>query len=231
MKRETLLSIFLGAAAGSLSSLAAAAWETGPCSGGGSGPCIETKVNGSTYHFNGSGWHAGEWHGLPTSGVNFQFSGSTQWNCGSIWECTQTWSGKVKKCQDSGGDWRIGIQVSSADVVPGNFYCNFVTLGGFPRYLKGSPITNHCPFTDDCDNFIPYDPSVSTYTANVGPIDIEIFGSPQLANGHVHSVVFTPGVSANFAFSSDFYDCDENDQGCSMDGTLTLDNATSLDIH
>ncbi|MFP1682782.1 hypothetical protein ACLD0W_09735 [Alloalcanivorax sp. C16-1] len=230
MKTKLLLSAVLGVAAWSLSSMAAADWDTGPCPGGGSAPCIEAVVNGNTYHFNGTGDHAGEWHGLPTTGADFQFAGATALGCSGLnLNCTLTLGGKVQKCQDSNGDWRIGVQVNSSNV-SGGFGCSAVTLGGFPWYAKDASISSHCPFTDDCDNFIPYTPGASSYTGNFGAIDISVFGISRVSGGHVHGVTFTPGTGANFDFDSSFYGCDESDQGCTVDGTLTVTNATSLDI-
>lgn len=235
MKIKLLLSTIVGIAAWSLSSVAAANWDTGACPdpNPGPAPCIETEVNGNTYHFNGSGGHAGVWHGVPAQegGGDFSFSGDSELECdGTPIPCTLELAGEVKKCQASDGTWRIGVKVNSSDV-SGSFACDTIALGGFPWYSKDSSITPHCPFGDVCENFNEYDPNASTYTANFGLIDISVFGSPEVTNGHVHGVVFTPGVGANFNFNSIFYDCDDNSQGCSVDGTLTLDNATSLDIY
>lgn len=230
MKTKLLLSAIFGVAAWSLSSMAAASWNTGPCPGTGTAPCIEAEVSGNTYHFNGSGGHAGEWHGLPTTGEDFDFVGDdVELDCALNLNCTLTLSGKVKKCQDSGGAWRIGVQVNSADVAAGDSLCGLVSVGGFPWYSKDPTIANHCPFEDNCDNFIPYNPSASSYTANFGTIDVTALGMNLVDNEHVHGVVFTPGAGANFSFASDFYDCNEN-ADCSINGVLTLDNATSLDI-
>ena len=229
MKTKLLLSAIFGVAAWSLSSMAAASWSTGPCPGGGAAPCIEAVVSGNTYHFNGSGGHAGVWHGLPTTGADFQFSGPTALGCSGLnLNCTLTLGGKVQKCQDSNGDWRIGVQVNSSNV-SGGIGCGTVVLGGFPWYAN-EDAAPHCPFTDDCDDFIPYDPSASTYSANFGAINISVFGIPRVNGGHVHGVTFTPGVGANFDFASEFYDCNEEEEGCFVDGTLTVTNATSLDI-
>ncbi len=230
MKTKLLLSAIFGVAAWSLSSMAAASWDSGPCPGTGTAPCIEAVVSGNTYHFNGSGGHAGVWHGLPTTGADFEFVGTNvDLNCALDLNCTLGLSGKVQKCQDSNGDWRIGVQVNAADV-SGSFLCNAVTVGGFPWYSKDPTIANHCPFEDDCDSFIPYDPSASSYTANFGEINVSAIGMSLVNQGHVHGVVFTPGAGANFSFASDFYDCEEN-ADCSITGVLTLDNADSLDIH
>ena len=229
MKLKLALSALLGVAAWSLSSMAMA-WDPGPCPGGSSAPCIEVVENGNTYHINGSGQHAGTWYGLPSTGTDFVFSGPSQLNCDGLnLNCTLTLRGKVQKCQDSSGDWRLGVQVNSSSV-SGSFPCGTVSLGGFPWY-SGEDALPHCPFGDDCDNFIPYDPTASTLTGNFGTINISVLFIPRVTNGHVHGVVFNPGVGASFDFNSSFFDCDENDLGCSVVGTLELSNATSLDIH
>lgn len=41
-------------------------------------------------------------------------------------------------------------------------------MDGFPWYSKDQSIGCHCPFEDDYDSFIPYEPSGSSYTANFG---------------------------------------------------------------
>lgn len=236
MKTKLLLSTLFGVAAWSLSSLAMANWDTGACSGSGTAPCIETEINGNTYHFNGSGGHAGVWHGRPAAegGGDFEFSGSNvDLSCPSASpSCNLSLGGEVKKCQDSNGNWRIGVRVNSADVTPGDFLCNFITVGGFPWYSKDPTIASHCPFEDDCDSFIPYDPSASTYTANFGTIDVSAPTGTLVSGEHLHGVIFTPGVGATFDFTGPktFFDCDETEGDCSINGILTLDNATSLDV-
>ncbi|MFP1682781.1 hypothetical protein ACLD0W_09730 [Alloalcanivorax sp. C16-1] len=230
MKRKILLSAFLATATWSLPGLATADWDTGPCPGSGTAPCIEAEVSGTTYHFNGTGDHAGEWHGLPTTGEDFVFSGATTWGCSGLnANCTWNWGVKIKKCQDENDDWRIGLQVNSASMT-GGFICGLLTWSGFPWYSKDVANSSHCPFTDDCSNFTAYDATASSYTNNLGAIDHIIFGTPRVENGHLHEVVFNPGTSANLVFNSQFYDCDDEDQGCSINGTLTVTNATSLDI-
>ena len=231
MKRKFLLSAFLVAATWSLSSLATADWDTGPCPGGGTAPCIEAEVSGTTYHFNSSGDHAGEWHGLPTTGEDFEFIGATEWTChGLDFNCTWTWGAKIKKCMDSSGDWRIGLKVDSNNV-SGGFACGTFALAGFPWYIKNSNSSNnHCPFQDSCDDFIPYDGNSSSYAAELGSIDLAIFGIPLVSDGYLQGVFFTPGTGANFAFNSDFYGCDGSEGDCFVQGLLTLTNATSLDI-
>ena len=231
MKTKLLLSALLGIAAWSFSGMAAANWNTGACPGGGTAPCIETEINGNTYHFNGSGGHAGIWHGRPAAegGGDFVFEGdNVELICALDLNCTLALSGQVKKCQDSTGAWRIGVKVTGADVSNGTF-CGLVNVGGFPWYSKDASITPHCPFEDDCDSFIPYDPNATTYTGNFGDISVTALGMTLVDNEHVHGVVFTPGVGANFDFQSDFFDCEENGD-CSIDGTLTVNNATSLDV-
>jgi hypothetical protein len=238
MNRKLLLSTILGASAWSLSSVASANWDTGACPQPHSGPapCIETEINGSTYHFNGSGGHADVWHGVPAAegGGDFQFSSSdVDVTCTtSNPSCAFSSRGEIKKCQDSDGAWRIGVRVNSADVSPGQFLCNFITIDGFPWYSKDPTITTHCPFEDDCDNFLPYDPGASIYTANFGNVTVSASLVGTLINAeHLHGAVFTPGPGATLAFSSSFYNCDDEEQDCSINGVLTLDNVTSLEIY
>ena len=232
MRIAALPLTFLGLTAWSLSSIAAADWDTGACPAGGSAPCIETEINGNTYHFNGTGGHADIWHGRPAAegGGDFVFEGdSVEFACGIDFACTMALSGQVQKCQDSTGTWRIGVKVTGADFNAGDYVCDLYNLGSLPWYSKESDIAAHCPFEDDCDSFIPYDASASTYTGNFGSIDVSAFGISLVSQEHIHDVVFTPGVGANFYFNSDFYDCD-GEAGCSIEGTLTVNNATSLDI-
>jgi len=238
MHTKLLLSTLLGAAVWSHSSVAMASWDFGACPQPHTGPapCIETEINGNTYHFNGSGRHAGAWHGVPVAegGGDFQFSGDTvDFACTSVSiSCQMSARGEVKKCQDSDGIWRIGVRVNAVDLLSGDFLCNFITVSGFPWYSKNPSITPHCPFEDDCDSFIPYDPSASTYTANFGSADVSTPTGTLLSGEHLHGVVFTPGVAATVDFSNKtFFDCEETEGGCSIDGILTLDNATSFDIH
>lgn len=230
MKQQRLLLALLASAICSLASPVTADWDTGPCPGGGTAPCIEAEVSGNTYHFNGTGDHAGEWHGLPTTGEDFEFSGATAWGCrGRNFNCTLTWGARIKKCQDSNGDWRLGLQMNSVNV-SGGLGCASFALGSFPWYTKDPHVANHCPFEDDCDSFIPYETGAPNYTTNLGAIDLAIFGIPLIADGHLHGVVFTPGIGANFAFDSEFYGCDDESQGCWVEGALTVTNATSLDV-
>ena len=231
MKTKILLTALLGMAAWSFSGVATASWNTGACPGSGTAPCIETEINGNTYHFNGTGGHADIWHGRPAAegGGDFVFEGdNVDLECALDLNCTLALSGQVKKCLDSNDEWRIGVKVTSATVSDGTF-CGSVSVGGFPWYSKDPSITSHCPFEDECDNFIPYDPSATTHVGNFGSIDVSALGIGLVNDEHVENVIFTPGVGANFDFNSDFFTCDE-EAGCSIDGTLTVNNATSLDI-
>jgi hypothetical protein len=237
MNRKLLLSTLFGVIAWSISSVAAASWDTGACPQphAGPAPCVETEINGNTYHFNGSGGHAGDWHGRPAAegGGEFGFSGNLDFSCTELTpRCELTWFGEVKKCQDSTGVWRIGVRVTDANMSAGDFLCNFFSMDGFPWYSGDSDAASHCPFEDDCNNFIPYDPGAPTYTARFGDITLSASLIGILANAeHLHGVVFTPGVGANFAIDSAFFDCEEEEQTCSLDSVLTLDNGTSLDIY
>src|SRR5690606_34639936 len=120
-------------------------------------------------------------------------------------------------------------KVTGGDVSNGLF-CSTVALSGFPWFAKDPTITPHCPFTDDCDNFIPYVQNATTYTGNFGAVTVTALGIPQVTNEHLHGVVYDiNGASFDFT-NKTFYDCDEND-GCSLDGILTLDNADELNIY
>ena len=238
MKRLLFLSTLCGVAAWSASGGAAANWDSGACPQPhtGAAPCFETQINGNTYHFNGSGGHSGDWHGLPEAegGGDFQFSSDAiEVTCSATSaRCGFSSSGQVKKCQDSSGVWRIGVRVNAVDLSPGDFLCNFVTVGGFPWYSKDTTIANHCPFEDDCDSFIPYDSSASTYTADFGSVDVGTSLGSLIDGEHLQGVVFTPGVGDTLDFSNKtFFACDETERDCSVDGILTLDNATSFDIY
>lgn len=239
MKTKLILSTLFGMAAWSLSSAVAANWDTGACPQPhqGPAPCIETEINGNTYHFNGSGGHADVWHGRPAAegGGAFDFTGNNvDLDCpdGNP-SCTLTLSGEVKKCQDSDDNWRLGVRVVSADVAPGDFLCNFIGVSGFPWYAKDPSATPQCPFEDDCDTFIPYDANASTYTANFGTITVTTPFGTAVNGEYVPGVVFTPGVGANFNFSGpiQFMECDGSDGDCTIDGILTLDNGTSLNVY
>ena len=238
MNRKLLPSTLLGVAAWSLYGVAVANWNTGACPQPHTGPapCFETEINGNTYHFNGSGGHAGYWHGVPLAegGGDFQFSSdAVDLSCPSASiSCAFSSSGEVKKCQDSSGAWRIGVRVNTVELSAGDFVCNFLTVGGFPWYSKDPTIASHCPFEDDCDSFISYDPSASTYTANFGSADVSSPAGTLLSGEHLHGVVFTPGVGATLDISNKaFFDCDETEGDCSVDGVLTLGNATSFYIY
>ena len=172
------------------------------------------------------------WSPAAEGGGDFEFSGdNVALDCpDQSVSCTLSLTGQVKKCEDSSGAWRIGVKVTGADVSAGDFLCSFLNVSGFPWYAKDPTIASHCPFEDACDNFIPYDPSASTYTANFGEVTVSSFLDTYVDAEHLHNVIFTPGVGANFDFqNSTFFDCDEN-EGCSIDGVLTLNNGTSLDV-
>ncbi|WP_414433982.1 hypothetical protein [Alloalcanivorax venustensis] len=112
------------------------------------------------------------------------------------------------------------------------FLCNFVTLGGFPWYSKDPAMASHCPFEDYCDSFIQYDPSASSYTSNFGSVDVSSSLGTFIIGSHLHRAVFTPGIGAALDFSNNaFFDCEETEGGCSVDGVLSLDNAISFDIY
>lgn len=239
MKTKLLFSTILGAAAWSLSHVAVAGWVDGPCPQPhiGPAPCIEAVYhNGSTdpndwdyHHFNGDGSQADRWKGAPRGG-DFEFVGSNvDLQCLLNLNCTLTLRGEVKKCQDSNGDWRIGVRVNSSSV-SGIFPCGAVSVGGFPWYSKDHGITPHCEFANDCDDFILYNPSATSYFANFGKIDVSALGVTLVDGEHVHEVEFTPGLNASFAFDSFFYDCEE-DGNCHINGVLSVSNVNELNIY
>ncbi len=230
MKIATLPLTLLGLTAYSLSSITVADWDTGACPGGGSAPCIETEINGNTYHFNGTG--GTRMHGmvaLPRRAVVTSSSKATiyPWRVPSILTAP----------------WRSAARLRSARIQPvhGASVCRSTrprcqtalsaaqSLSVASWYSKDPTISGHCPFEDDCDSFIPYDPNATSYTGNFGSIDVTALGIALVNGEHIHGVVFTPGIGANIAFASDLYDCDEN-ANCSMDGALTINNATSFYI-
>ncbi|MBF5057700.1 hypothetical protein Y5W_02994 [Alcanivorax sp. 521-1] len=241
MKIKLLLSALLGMAAWSFSSTAAADWDTGACPQPHTGPapCIETVVNGNTYHFNGSGDHADEWHGLPGGGAfDFQNTG-VDLDCPGIGvSCDLTLSGEVKKCEDSNGNWRIGVRVTGADVT-GSFLCDALSISGFPWYSADPANHSHpneCPFVDDCDNFLPYNPTASNYVGHFGEVTVSSLLGTHVAAEHLHGVTFTANnmgatPTANFNFAGKtFFSCD-GEEDCSIDGILYLDNAAELNIY
>lgn len=233
MKMRALISVAFGLSYLAFSQIATAGWLPDPCSGGGTAPCIDinvgTDANPEWYHFNGDGSNANHWHGHPWGGP-LAFSGPSELQCDGInADCTLTLYGEVMKCLDSNSQWRIGVRVVDYDV-EGGFPCGLIVLGGFPWYAKDANSVPHCPFTDDCDDFIPYTPNPTALVGHIGGIDISVI-IPRVADGHVHDVIFTPGSNANFSFNSDFYSCDETTQPCSVDGVLTIEDAVYLGVH
>jgi len=244
MKTKILITAIFGVAAWSLSSLAMASWSTGACPGSGAAPCVETVINGNTYHFNGSGGHAGVWHGRPAAegGGDFDFSGGrVDLICPLQFSCDLVLNGQVKKCEDSDGNWRLGVRVTGGNFSGGTFTCNnALTISGFPWYLADPASHDHdagqCPFTDDCDNFLPYDPSASNYVGHLGEVTVSSFLGTHIDAQHVHNVIFTANnqgatPTANLNFTNVmFSDCSGNGD-CSIDGILYLDNADELNIY
>ncbi|WP_370202621.1 hypothetical protein [Alloalcanivorax venustensis] len=236
--KKTLLSVLLGMQAWLLSSVVVAGWEEGPCPQPGTGPapCFElTDDNDDVWHFNGDGAHAAEWHGHPLGG-DLVFSGNNvDLSCSGFgMNCTFSLGSQVKKCQDSNGDWRIGVRITSGEASDGLF-CGTIVLAGFPWYSKDPTIPNHCPFEDDCDSLIPYVNGAFSYTANLGAIDMSILASPVVTDGHLNNLVFTPGIVANGEATVDFtnkafYGC-AGDNDCDIDGVAQLSNAKSLYIY
>lgn len=227
MRTKLLLSTIAGIAAWSISQGVFAGWLPGQCdSNPGPAPCIEAKINGTYYHFNGNGGHAGEWHGSPTGG-DFMFSGPSELNCLDIdANCTLALYGQVMKCEDSNGDWRLGVKVTNYNISPSSGTCGLIRLGGFPWYAN-EDVLPHCPFGSTCDDFVPYQGNVP-HSAVIGGVNISVI-LPLVTNGHVHGVTFNPGPSTNFSFNSDFYNCSEGVTTCSVNGILYLNGPGSGD--
>lgn len=66
---------------------------------------------------------------------------------------------------------------------------------------------------------------------NIGSINVNILGIPLINEGHMHDLLLTFGIGASITINSGFYDCLENHQNCTLDGALTLSNATTLSIY
>lgn len=216
-----------------LSHPAAAGWEPGPCSQPHTGPapCIESNTaSDGDWHFNGAGAHADDWHGAPGGG-DIMFSGATLLECSNLSiECTLTLIGQIKKCQTATGNWHVGIRATSF-ALGGAFPCAVISLSGFPWYSKDDSVTPHCPFGDTCEGFNTYMPGASSYTFNIGSIDISVLGTPRVTGGHLHGLVFSnPGI---LSFNSDFYDCSENNLGCTVSGDAYYNggNGDTLSIY
>ena len=208
----------------------ASGWSTGACPPPlpGSPPCVETN---GPFHFNGNASGANVWHGHPGVPDDFEFSGPIQLECNALnLYCNLMLGMKIKKCQDSNGDWRIGMQVNTYSLT-GGFLCGTIALGGFPWYFKDPAIASHCPFIDDCDNFIPFIRGATKLVGNLGNVDINALGSALITDGHLHNVVFTQGTGAHFSFNSDFFSCGGGNLECNLNGVLLIGNAFYLDIH
>ena len=231
MKWKVILSMIWGLGAISLSYQALAGWEPGPCPQPHTGPapCIESiTISDGAWHFNGGGGHDDEWHGAPGGG-NISFSGPVHLGCDSLdLECNVTLVGQIKKCQGPDGNWHVGIRADSFNL-GGAFPCGVISLSGFPWYSKDPSIVPHCAFEDACENFNPYVLGASSYTFNIGSIDISVLSVLRIADGHIHNLVFSnPGA---IAFDSAFYDCDENDLGCTVNGIVHYNNNNGDEIN
>ena len=226
MKRKFILLIIFAFSAISLSLPASAGWEPGPCpQPSGPAPCIESNTaSDGVWHFNGSGGHADEWHGAP-SGGDIIFSGNANLACSGLnIECDLALIGQIKKCQNLNGDWHVGIRATSFNL-SGGLICGTISLSGFPWYSKDSSITPHCPFEDVCEDFNTYIPGASSYTFNIGSIDIGVLGIPRVTDGHLHGVLFSnPGI---LSFNSGFFDCSENSLNCDVVGEAYYNGSSS----
>ncbi|MBF5058476.1 hypothetical protein Y5W_03770 [Alcanivorax sp. 521-1] len=130
------------------------------------------------------------------------------------------------------------MKVTGGDV-SGSFLCSALTLSGFPWYSADPANHSHpdqCAFTDDCDNFLPYDPSTSNYVGHFGEVTVSSVLGTHVDAEHLHNVIFTANnqgatPTANFDFTNKmFTDCSGTGD-CSIDGILYLDNAEELNIY
>lgn len=242
MKAKIIMLSALGVASFGLTQAASAGWDSGACPQPHTGPapCIEhyDASTGTTTHFNGSGSHAGVWHGDPATGAPFTFKGRTTLQCSfATVECDLALDGKVRKVYDSANStWKVGIEVSNATVDNGTF-CNAVTVSGFNWYMDENG--EHGPYSDNDDVGIPYDASATPpidLVASIGPIGVQV---PLLGidvnNGHMHDVTYDN--LNTFSFGTDWrdptiYDSNENSTGCSVSGDLQLlDSGDTLIIN
>lgn len=227
MKSITMLLLASGTIA--LSNGAFASWDAGPCSGGGTAPCVEATDGSSTWHFNGDGSHADEWHGHPNSVDDLSFYGESFLDCPDLISptCNLRLNGQVKKCLDSNNDWRILIKVTGGSVTSGDLACGGISLGGFDWFANHTGI--HSGFADDCDQGILYGGPLE---GNIGDIDITYLGFiPVATNAHVHSVDFVNSSPSYFDFNSVIYEPGEVSSGCSVTGRLYIDNLDNITIN
>ncbi|MGB1764966.1 hypothetical protein [Alloalcanivorax xenomutans] len=245
MKAKIIMLSALGVASFGLTQAASAGWDSGACPQPHTGPapCIEhyDASTGTTTHFNGSGSHAGDWHGNPATGAPFTFKGRTNLTCGfASVECDLALDGKVRKVYDTANNtWKVGIEVSNATVDNGTF-CGAVTVGGFEWYMnEDAPHPLPPKYNDDNDVGIPYDINATppiTMQAIIGPIDVSVpILGINVSNGHMHNVTYDN--TNTFSFGTDWRDpviYDENDDptNCEVSGDLELeDTGDTLTIY
>lgn len=227
MKAKIIMLSALGVASFGLTQAASASWDSGACSGGGSAPCIEWSDGSNTYHFNGSGGHAGDWHGHPGGG-DFEFTGPTNLVCDGIpVDCDLTLYGQVRKAYDSTANtWKVGIQVTNADVT-GGFTCGFVDVGGFPWFVDENH--EHGPYTNAVDVGIPY--PITSFIGSIGEIDVAVpILGISVTDGHMHDITYNN--SDTFSFGTGTLDeiiyingAADDDSGCRVSGDLRLQPA------
>ncbi|MEY1661550.1 hypothetical protein [Isoalcanivorax beigongshangi] len=233
MKKKLLASVLVGGGVALFSAGASASyWEEGTCAPDhvdGPAPCIQaTDEDGKTYFFNGDGAHAGDWHGRPDTGSPFTFKGSTDLKCGvAALSCDLALNGNVRKDFDpAAGEWKIGIQVTSANVT-GSVLCSAVTVKGFPWYVDQD--ANDGPYTSAVGVGIPYTyggtPAIS-FMGSIGPIGISV---PLLGinvnDGHMHKVFYNNQDTFSFGGAngdSTIYNSSEGSTGCTVSGDLKL---------
>ncbi|MEC8881642.1 MAG: hypothetical protein VYC49_15990 [Pseudomonadota bacterium] len=230
---KSILAGFMGTALLGFSSTALAGWDSNDCSGvSGTAPCIDTDVGGSDVHFNGTGGHAGNWHGAPGGG-DFEFVGETLLTCPDLppATCDLTLYGEVRKFQDN-GDWKIGLRVNDGSVASGDSLCAFIDVTDFEWFLGPDGVNSGFGPNSGVD----YVPSATSYTGNIGGspttngITVTVLGSPVAEYDYVESVIYDN--QNTFSFDSDLYHIGTNtSSGCTVEGDLVLQDGTYLTIH
>ena len=229
MKPKIFILSVLGAASLGLSQAASANWQSGICPqpNMGPAPCIEWSDGTNTYHFNGDGGQAGEWHGHPNGG-SFNFKGRTTLICdNNTVECDLGLDGRVRKDYDPvDGTWKVSIEVSDATVDNG-LLCGFVNVSGFPWYIDEND--EHGSYTSAVDVGIPYNNATTPpidFIGSIGPIGVSVpLLGINVTNGHMHDITYDNSNTFSFGtgmLDENIYASDETLTGCTVSGDLDL---------
>lgn len=198
---------------------AEAGWDAGLCPVTGATPCIEHSYNGTSYHINGTGDHADQWHG-NINDQDFTFRGDFVFTCPNMapTSCELQVETEIKKFQDAAGAWSIGVRINDAVALPGSMACSLITFSGFPWYSSQS--STHSGFGETTG--MPYSGNtnyVGNYggSAASGGISVSVLGAPLVSGAHIHNVDYD-NINT-FEFDSDLY-TSSGSSGCSMIGRL-----------